>query len=401
MNLLLRTHLVLVLLFLPIHVILGQSENSAPLSGEETELDSLGQVIQDLEDEIQRKYFENAEAKNYAIACARFAEESYFYAKDIHQGYNLNRSYAQRARANADTSYWFLKKSKIMADSAIYHANDSDKVALDYMYLAKEHLELAEKNLFAVYQATEPVQLRYAGTRTMFETSNALVDAYHASLYFGGVGRQEPQHVTRLEADEAAFNALLYLYEERIAGLEADIEKLKGQLKQAGTADELAELQQRIDELEEEKALLESKLGNARGQLEEIETELDIQEQASLAENGDPDGEGGNDGSGNGSDVPLDQEIPDGLVYRIQVGYYPRSNTPKFHGVTSIDGVKDGSYIRYYTGIYGTYQEATQAKNNIREYIIEDAFLVAFYDQKKISVYDALQLEKKLQEEQP
>ena len=403
-----RSIFVFVLVILPTGFISGQIDSTSLPSDSTNSVQKLDTQIKTLEDEINRTYFSDAKSKNYAIACARFAEESYFYAKDIHQGYNLNRSYHRKARANADTSFYFLKRSRTMADSAIHFASDTDNIALDYMHRALKHLELQETHLYAIYNTDDVNQIKFNGTRSMFESSNALVDAYHASLYFGGGKRPDEtddefanRRVTRLEADEAAFQQLLFLYEERIKKLEDEIELLKGLLAQAETAAQRDSMQNVIAGLNEEKALLDSKLGNARTQLDGIDTQLDAQ---TIAGGGDPNSKGGNDPdgfSGNVDDLNnpylTDSDLPDGLVYRIQIGYYPISKTPKFHGVSSVHGVIDGNYIRYYTGLYDTYDEATQAKNNFRDYVIEDAFLVAFYDKRKISVYDALQKEKEIQ----
>lgn len=402
-----RSIVVFVLVILPTSVIVGQTDSTGLSPDSLTAAQKLDTQIKDLEDEINRSYFADARSKNYAIACARFAEESYFYAKDVHQGYNLNRSYHRKARANADTSFYFLKRSMVMADSAIYFASDTDNIALDYMHRAKKHLEMQEKHLYAIYNTDDVSKIRFNGTRSMFESSNALVDAYHASLYFGGSKRPDEtddefanRRVTRLEADEAAFEQLLFLYEERIKKLEDEIEKLKGLLAQTEAANERARMEAEIARLNQEKALLESKLGNARNQLDGIDTQLDAQNIAAgtdtNSDGSNPDGFSGNIDDLNNPYLGGD-DIPEGLVYRIQIGYYPISNTPKFAGVNSVQGVIDGNYIRYYTGIYSTYDEATQAKNNFRDYVIEDAFLVAFHDRRKISVYDALQLEKQIE----
>ena len=65
----------------------------------------------------------------------------------------------------------------------------------------------------------------------MFETSNGLTDAFHASLFFGDgeVDEEEPLYtsVTRLEADQAAFNALAFNYEDRLKRIEEQLEELR------------------------------------------------------------------------------------------------------------------------------------------------------------------------------
>ena len=111
--------------------------------------------IKKLEDRINRAYFKDARAKNYAIAAARYGEEAYFYAKDIHQGYNLNFNYAKQARANADTSYWFVKKALLLSDSAMRTASDSSVRGKDYMRRAIKHFQNAKQYLEWLYGATD------------------------------------------------------------------------------------------------------------------------------------------------------------------------------------------------------------------------------------------------------
>ena len=381
--------------------------------------------IQQLEDEINREYFSNARAKNYAIACARYAEEAYFYAKDIHQGYNLNRTYLQKARANADTSYWFVKRALMLADSAIDVASDTSHLAVDYMYRAIGHLQTAKKNLEDLYATADQRFTQFHGQRAMFENSHGLIDAYHASLLFGDGERkpdEEPEDalasaVTRTEADEATFSTLTFMYEERIKRLEEEIEALRKLLEETLADTERAKLEEKLAALESEKAILESKLANASETLEQIRNDLAIQDklaaQAAAAGNPDdpngsnPNGAGGDPNGGNppkdgpldpdelpmdGPDYPMGMNLPAGTVYRVQIGYYPLSSRPNFQ-IEEVDGARSSSYIRYYTGIFRTYAEATEAKNKIRETQVSDAFLVAFRDGVKISVYDALQEE--------
>ena len=168
-----------------------------------------------------------------------------------------------------------------------------------------------------------------------------------------------------------------------------------------------------IGDLEREKTLIESKLGNLREQLTEIDGALALQN--SLGGGGGAGGSGDGSGSGSGGgggggggplDIPegkedlsdlryeLDKELPPGLVYRVQIGYYPLRSRPDFDDVGDVDArVSTNRYIRYFTGIYRTYDDATAAKDSIRGKHVTDAFLVSFNDGAKIPVYNALTLE--------
>ncbi|MES2838214.1 MAG: hypothetical protein V4667_11865 [Bacteroidota bacterium] len=84
-----------------------------------------------------------------------------------------------------------------------------------------------------------------------------------------------------------------------------------------------------------------------------------------------------------------------GLLYTVQVGVYARPVTSDrlFNIIPLYVAVADNGYLRYSSGIYNNTDAANQARNYIVNVGIKDAFVVAYYNGKRISVAEAKQLE--------
>lgn len=85
--------------------------------------------------------------------------------------------------------------------------------------------------------------------------------------------------------------------------------------------------------------------------------------------------------------IPIDRETPKGLVFKVQVGAF-RNPIPQdlFKGFAPIHGERTASGItRYTAGVFKDFRNANRAKNEIRQLGYSDAFVVAFYDGKRIS----------------
>jgi len=91
----------------------------------------------------------------------------------------------------------------------------------------------------------------------------------------------------------------------------------------------------------------------------------------------------------------MNEEIPDGLVYKIQLGYYPEDvDKDNFVGLFPVSGetVKDG-LARFYAGLFFSYEEASQGNTYVRENAIPNSFVVPFYNGQKISMSRAVAIE--------
>ncbi len=93
--------------------------------------------------------------------------------------------------------------------------------------------------------------------------------------------------------------------------------------------------------------------------------------------------------------IPIDAEIPTGLVFKVQVGAY-RNPIPQdlFKGFAPLMGEKlDNGITRYTAGLFRDFGNANNAKNDIRKLGYDDAFVVAFYNGKRISFQELRNVE--------
>ncbi len=97
------------------------------------------------------------------------------------------------------------------------------------------------------------------------------------------------------------------------------------------------------------------------------------------------------------SRIPINTKPIEGLVYRVQIGAFSKPVPDElFRGFAPISGEQiDGtSLVRYYAGYFNQFDNANSAKNDIRTMPnYKDAFVVAFYNGKKISIAEARALE--------
>lgn len=84
--------------------------------------------------------------------------------------------------------------------------------------------------------------------------------------------------------------------------------------------------------------------------------------------------------------IPMDEKLPDGLVFKVQMGAF-KNPIPQdlFKGISPVTGqTTNQGFIRYSAGLFLTCESAEQAKKEIRSLGFPDAFVVAFFDGKRI-----------------
>ena len=89
--------------------------------------------------------------------------------------------------------------------------------------------------------------------------------------------------------------------------------------------------------------------------------------------------------------IPIDEKIPDGLVFKVQIGAFkaPLPNNT-FKGLTPVIAQTTPSgYIRYMAGNFEQYNSANAVKNDLRNLGYSDAFVVAYYNGKRINLGEA------------
>ncbi len=95
--------------------------------------------------------------------------------------------------------------------------------------------------------------------------------------------------------------------------------------------------------------------------------------------------------------IPIDPEVSEGLVYRIQVGVFRNPVTPAFFkGITPVYGfrVSGKPLTTYYVGIFRRSSDAAKALITVKAKGFKTAFVVAFSGKKRVSAERAVALEK-------
>ncbi len=90
--------------------------------------------------------------------------------------------------------------------------------------------------------------------------------------------------------------------------------------------------------------------------------------------------------------IPMDAKIPDGLVFRVQIGAF-KTALPNnaFRGLSPVNGETVGNgYIRYTAGSFNKFENASAVKNDLRNLGYSDAFVVVYYNGKRIALNEAL-----------
>jgi len=89
--------------------------------------------------------------------------------------------------------------------------------------------------------------------------------------------------------------------------------------------------------------------------------------------------------------VPVDIELGTGIIYKVQVGAFRNKINPEiFNGITPLSAENSGNGVyRYTAGIFKSLTGANMAKGKIVDIGYSDAFVVAFYNGKRISLSKA------------
>ncbi|PBQ33877.1 hypothetical protein CNR22_19505 [Sphingobacteriaceae bacterium] len=95
--------------------------------------------------------------------------------------------------------------------------------------------------------------------------------------------------------------------------------------------------------------------------------------------------------------IPMDAPMESGLIFRVQIGAFktPLPNNA-FKGLSPLNGETAGNgYIRYTAGNFVKVENANAVKNDLRNLGYRDAFVVVYFNGKRISLAEALaELEK-------
>jgi hypothetical protein len=94
--------------------------------------------------------------------------------------------------------------------------------------------------------------------------------------------------------------------------------------------------------------------------------------------------------------VPVDDPLPQGTLYRIQLGVFSGTVDPEVYGgLTPISAMTDPerNLVFYYAGNFKSYEAAMDALDIVRSQGFSDAFIVSWYNGARMSVEKARKLE--------
>jgi hypothetical protein len=100
----------------------------------------------------------------------------------------------------------------------------------------------------------------------------------------------------------------------------------------------------------------------------------------------------GSAGHSNSNPIPIDPQLPDGLVFKVQIGAFRNAvANDQFGSISPIAGeTLPNGLTRYTAGLFMDFTSADQAKAQIRSMGYSDAFVVAYLNGKRIPIYEAL-----------
>ena len=365
--------------------------------------------------EVEKEYFPGKKAKNFAIWSAQYAFISYECHKKIAFSENLNS-----LMVLADSAIRFKDMSLVAADSALANCpdsvgSDSIRAAIDYLNMAIEEMNYSNELLEQVFLQSTMEEALTISRQATLAAGNGTVSSYTASLYLTDGKKEEEEEeelvfesaiVKRLEVDESVFRGLVNNYEDKISAIDDLIQEQNDRLFSVDE-EQLEEVNKKLDSLSGIRERLVNRLMGSNQRLQTVSEKLyaelskDIQESVEKRESifeiksevyYDKD-----------NPVPINTDLPDGLVYQIQIGYFSLNSQPEWsRKLYPVFGEPvSGSYIRYSTGIFFSYRDASKALSSIQALNIPDAFITAYEDGVKISTSQAIRIEKNVRGRAP
>ncbi len=348
----------------------------------------------------------NCLSREYIIEGAQLANQSYTFSK---LAYFVNNQ--SLALKNVDSAILFIEQAILSIDSAIMLASDSELIAIDYATIAKKYATRSYKLLKGYKQTKDLTTKQDFAKQATFLSANAVTEAYHASFYFKNCKQQKeekkdtvintaPKQVTKLDIDQTLFALLDEHLHEKTEDDKKEVAKLTAELKKVKDPAKTEKIKEEIKKIEQEETQLELKDKNAKVKLDSINAQIDkrdknnaaVQPQETIfsksmkrpADEWD-------------KDIQIDAELPMGLIYQIQIGYYKNLIVSEvFRGLTPIMGkTMPNGGVTYSIGMFEKGADAQQAKVYVKSLGLTDAFVIASYNRKKVTLAEAAKLEKK------
>ena len=342
-------------------------------------------------------------AQAYAILSAQYSKDAYSYARQ-----NYFKTSRSAIKSNADTGMVSIQIAVEFADSALAFANDSSVEAIAIMIAAKKYQTQTLKLFNSVRSEDDNLMLIDLCEKAMYEGGNAIAEAYRASLSFNMkseeiIEKQEgnslseesdpSRDVSRLETDEFSYMTIKELYGKRLVEIDDELVLLKAEAKKS-KGEKLKKINKAINQLklEEDECFQKMKgsedgLINVRNELSEEMLKVVHKDIFTTEKNGF---------YNDNVPVPVNNKIPERLVFRVQIGFFKSQLPPEhFEGIFPLSSQKvDNTYYRYVAGNFAKYNDAKEAKIAVVEKGYTDSFVVAYFNGKKIPISEALKKEK-------
>ncbi len=355
------------------------------------------------QDVIERDYFPNARAKNASVAAARYAEEGYHYSKFI-----TYVSAVDSSRMFADTALFFVKRSLMLGDTALVYAPQSNIAAHDFLNQAMAKTNTADTIIREFYPMIELESHHIFGGDAALHLSNSVMDFFNASLMLDSEdaapksesNRYEvlpfDDEIIRLEADEAAFQLAANEFELEVEALDQMSTSIEEKIDLSNDQKTRHKLRQKKSQVDTQLMASTVRLKDTSGRIQELRQLLDHKYLEDVEGVEEPEHLARFETSSKVKDIEMDQDVPEGLVYKIQLGYYPNNvDVENFHGLFPISGETVREDLgRYYAGMFFSYAEASQGNVYVTENAIANAFVVPFLNGTKISISQAVEVER-------
>ena len=384
---------------------------------------------------LEKEYFINGDAKNFSVISAKYSSKAMHFSEKLFFG-------GENIDSLSDSVSFNTQKAIEFGEKAIQAANDTSVVAKAYMEKSLIRLHEAEESLNSIIGSSSPNAKSNTYDLCIFWLGDATIDSYNASIYFYGelaedvlvvndsssvnrpcpacppcdpnlgkningseieLSAEEINRIRRIEADEATYTKIIDLYEKRMATKQQMIDGLLENLANAYTDEEREKIQNKIDKAKAEKKLLADKRTGAENRLRSIREKLSeyakregYKKSESISS---PIFSFDKIGYYNENNpIPVDQPMPNGLIYSVQLGLYHKQLMPAeydiYKGLYPINGQSSaGGLYRYRTGIFYNYQQVEEIKIKIRSIGLIDAFVIAFYNGELISISKAIRIE--------
>jgi len=348
-------------------------------------------------------------SRQFVIDGAQLANQSYTFSKLSY--FVSSKSLSEK---NIDSAIIYIEWSITAIDSAIILATDSELMALDYANIAKKFATRSYKLLKACQQTTDVAVKKDLAKQATFYTANAVTDAYHASFYFKNCKVKEDKkdtasvipsiaakQPTKLDVDQNLFALLDEHLHQKTEEDKKEVLKLSAELNKQKDPAKAEKIKEEIKKLEKDEALLELRDKDAKAKLDSINVQIDKRDK-NKASDAKPEETVFSKSMKRPADqwdkdILLDTELPMGLVYQVQIGYYKTLNASEiFRGLTPIMGkTMPNGGISYSIGMFEKVADAKQARDYVKSIGLADAFVIASFDRKKITIAEAAKLEKK------